>query len=543
MLRTQLPQAPKPSVPGHTRSWTAADLEAEAQRLVASIRQPERWGPAMCRLIAPLTLEINALKREKGALILAHSYQTPDIVYGVADEVGDSYGLSKKAMQATQSTIVFSSVRFMGETAKVLNPGKTVLIPEPTAGCSLSDGITAEDVRALKRKHPGVPVMGYVNTSAAVKAELDVCCTSANYLTIARNLPGKELVFVPDKYMGAHLQKELAGEKTVHVWDGACEVHEQFSAASARAWKEQLSAEGKRLVVLAHPECDPQVLLEADFVGSTEKMMEPRGRWPRGGHAGHRVRHGRPPARREPRPAHPRRLRPLPAHEEDDSGQHPPGPAIAAAGPGRADSCPGPRRGPAEPGAHVRADRSEVRSGRDAGPQDRRTELTEVSRASRLQRPRGDAATGLQTARARAARDEDVPRGGHVAHVAIAEQQRVAAGVQRAVDAGALHHDSAACLERAPDAGTGGKDDIAAGLDGAFDAGTASQQDAARVLDAAFHGGAVGDVQRPRRGRDERRHAGAGRDAVAVRRAARRLGRIEPGTHASQGPRRFLNDA
>jgi quinolinate synthase len=274
MLRTQLPQAPKPSVPGHTRSWTAADLEAEAQRLVASIRQPERWGPAMCRLIAPLTLEINALKREKGALILAHSYQTPDIVYGVADEVGDSYGLSKKAMQATQSTIVFSSVRFMGETAKVLNPGKTVLIPEPTAGCSLSDGITAEDVRALKRKHPGVPVMGYVNTSAAVKAELDVCCTSANYLTIARNLPGKELVFVPDKYMGAHLQKELAGEKTVHVWDGACEVHEQFSAASARAWKEQLSAEGKRLVVLAHPECDPQVLLEADFVGSTEKMME-----------------------------------------------------------------------------------------------------------------------------------------------------------------------------------------------------------------------------------------------------------------------------
>lgn len=273
-LRQALPPAPQPKGAAPQRSWSAAELDREAARLEARIRQPERWGRAMCRVIAPLTLEINALKAEQDAILLAHSYQTPDIVYGVADEVGDSYGLSKKAMQAKQSTIVFSSVRFMAETAKVLNPGKRVLVPEPTAGCSLADGITAEDVRALKRQHPGVPVMGYVNTSAAVKAEIDVCVTSANYLTIARRLPGKELVFVPDQYMGAHLQKELAGEKTVHVWKGACEVHEQFSAASARAWKEQLAAEGKRLVVLAHPECDPQVLLEADFVGSTEKMME-----------------------------------------------------------------------------------------------------------------------------------------------------------------------------------------------------------------------------------------------------------------------------
>src|SRR5688572_26694432 len=272
-LPSLLPPPPKPAGTPRRR-WPADEVEREARRIEARIRQPDRWGLEMCRMIAPLTLEINALKREQDAILLAHSYQTPDIVYGVADEVGDSYGLSKKAMQAKQSTIVFSSVRFMAETAKVLNPGKRVLVPEPTAGCSLADGITAADVRALKAAHPGVPVMGYVNTSAAVKAEIDVCCTSANYLKIALELPGKELVFVPDQYMGAHLQKELAGVKTVHVWKGACEVHEQFSAASAQAWKEQLEAEGKRLVVLAHPECDPSVLLEADFVGSTERMME-----------------------------------------------------------------------------------------------------------------------------------------------------------------------------------------------------------------------------------------------------------------------------
>ncbi len=273
VLRPLLPPVPRPKATS-TRTWTPKQVEAEAQRLESRIRQPDRWGLEMCRLIAPLTLEINLLKKERNAIILAHSYQTPDIVYGVADEVGDSYGLSKKAMQATQGTIVFSSVRFMAETAKILNPSKTVLIPEPTAGCSLSDGITAADVVALRKKHPGVPVMCYVNTSAAVKAACDVTCTSANYLTIAKKLPGKQLIFVPDQYMGAHLAKELAGQKTVHIWKGACEVHEQFSAASARAWREQLAVEGKRLVILAHPECDPQVLLEADFVGSTERMME-----------------------------------------------------------------------------------------------------------------------------------------------------------------------------------------------------------------------------------------------------------------------------
>lgn len=268
------PAAPVPSTAGTQRTYSDAQLDAEAKRLESRIRQPTVWPYAMCRLIAPLTLEINDLKREKDCIILAHSYQTPDIVYGVADEVGDSYGLSKKAMAAKQGTILFSSVRFMAETAKVLNPQKTVLIPEPTAGCSLADGVTPADVRRLRALHPGVPVMCYVNTTAEVKAECDVTCTSANYLTIAKRLPGRELIFVPDRFMGAHLQHELAGQKTVHIHSGECEVHVRFDAESAKAWRAQAAAEGRKLVILAHPECDPKVLVEADYVGSTEKMME-----------------------------------------------------------------------------------------------------------------------------------------------------------------------------------------------------------------------------------------------------------------------------
>ncbi len=270
----QLPSPPHPKTRVDTKHATAAQIEAEAQRLAAAIGQPERWGLEMCRIIAPLTLEIQRLKEQEDAVLLAHSYQTPDIVYGVADHVGDSYGLSVDASNAEQGTIVFSSVRFMAETAKLLNPDKRVLIPEPDAGCSLADGITAADVRALKQRHPGVPVMCYINTTAAVKAECDVTCTSSNYLDIARNLPGDELLFVPDRFMGAHLAKELAGQKTVHYYDAAeCEVHVQFKEGSIKAWKDQARGEGRDMRVLVHPECDPKVLVQADFVGSTEKMM------------------------------------------------------------------------------------------------------------------------------------------------------------------------------------------------------------------------------------------------------------------------------
>lgn len=269
-----LPPAPRPAAYQAGMEWTDAQIDAEAARLFHRIAQPARWDLATCRLIAPLCLEIGRLKAETDTIVLAHSYQTPDIVYGVADEVGDSYGLSKKAMEARQSRILFASVRFMAETAKILNPGKPVLLPRPDAGCSLADGITREDVLRLREAHPGVPVMCYVNTTAAVKAVCDVTCTSANYLEIARNLPGDEVVFVPDRFMGAHLAVALEGVKTVHIHDGECEVHARFDGATAKAWRESVALEGRRLEILAHPECDPKVLMEADFVGSTERMME-----------------------------------------------------------------------------------------------------------------------------------------------------------------------------------------------------------------------------------------------------------------------------
>ncbi len=272
LLSSTRPAAPVPTVriDGHND----VAIEREARRLAQRINDPERWGVEMCRMIAPLTLEINRLKQEQNVFLMAHSYQTPDIVYGVADAVGDSYGLAKQAKESDADTILFSSVRFMAETAKIVNPDKRVLHPTPEAGCSLADGITPDQVRALKAAHPGVPVVCYINTTAAVKAECDVSVTSANYLQICADLPGDELIFVPDKFMGAHIQAALAGTKTVHVFDGACEVHEQFTADAARAWRQAAADAGKELHILAHPECTGEVLLEADFVGSSEKMMD-----------------------------------------------------------------------------------------------------------------------------------------------------------------------------------------------------------------------------------------------------------------------------
>ena len=271
LLSSALPPIPVPGMPQTT--FSAAELDAEADRLVAALGQPERWSRAACRGLAPLTLEINRLKREKGAFILAHSYQTADIIYGVADAVGDSYGLAKVAKQRDEDTIVFSSVRFMAETAKIVNPAKTVLHPSPEAGCSLADGITAEQVRALKAQHPGVPVVCYINTTAAVKAECDASVTSSNYLDICRKIPGDELIFVPDAFMGRHLQAAIP-EKTIHIWDATCEVHDRFTGDAVQAWKQRAAADGRDLVVLVHPECGEDVLAQADYIGSTEKMME-----------------------------------------------------------------------------------------------------------------------------------------------------------------------------------------------------------------------------------------------------------------------------
>jgi quinolinate synthase len=215
---------------------------------------------------APLIHAINRLKRERDAIILAHNYQTPEIFNGVADIVGDSLQLAREAQRADASVIVQCGVHFMAETSKLLNPSKTVLLPDLEAGCSLASSITAADVRALRARHPGVPVVTYVNTSAAVKAESDVCCTSANALEIVEALPGDRVIFLPDEY----LANWVAGQTTKEVilWRGHCEVHERFTGPEIHSYREQFPG----VVVLAHPECPPEVLEEADFVGSTSKM-------------------------------------------------------------------------------------------------------------------------------------------------------------------------------------------------------------------------------------------------------------------------------
>ncbi len=265
-----LPTIPLPNSQVDPSDFSEEEIEAEAIRLQGAIQQLHRWPIEACRTIAPLTLEINRLKEDRDVFLIAHSYQTPDIIYGVADEVADSYTLSKAARDAPQMTILFSSVRFMAETAKIVSPHKTVIHPSPEAGCSLSDGITAQDVRDLKTQYPGVPVACYINTTAAVKAECDVSVTSSNYLRICERLPGDRLIFVPDRFMGAHLQKSLEGKKEVIVFDGECEVHATFTGEKVRHWRKQI---GEEVSVLAHPECGADVLEEADFVGSSEKLI------------------------------------------------------------------------------------------------------------------------------------------------------------------------------------------------------------------------------------------------------------------------------
>lgn len=268
-----MPSAPLPSGSIELKSYSDEEIEIEALRLQNSIKQMSLWDLETCRTIAPLTLEINELKREKDVFLIAHSYQTPDIVYGVADSVSDSYTLSKAARDAPQSTILFSSVRFMAETAKIVSPHKTVIHPSPEAGCSLSDSITAEDVRMLKEKYPGAPVACYINTSAEVKAEVDVCVTSSNFLKICEKLPGDRIIFVPDSLMGKHLTEHLAGKKEVINYDGECYVHATFTGAKIRSWRERTLVQGIDLKVLSHPECDADVLAESDVIGSSEKLM------------------------------------------------------------------------------------------------------------------------------------------------------------------------------------------------------------------------------------------------------------------------------
>lgn len=247
-------------------AFSSDEVQMEAGRLFEPL-QKIGWTMQECLLYAPLTLQINRLKKEKDAVVLAHSYQTPDIMYGIADFVGDSYELSKKAMESKAQTIVFCGVRFMAETAKIMNPKKTVLLPAPDAGCSLSESITAEDVRMLKKENPGCSVVVYVNTSAEVKAESDVCCTSANALKILNALPDKKIIFIPDEFMTKNLQKLT--DKQLVGWGGRCIVHERFSKDNVKAVREQFPG----VKILAHTECPPDVVNDVDMAGGTGDMI------------------------------------------------------------------------------------------------------------------------------------------------------------------------------------------------------------------------------------------------------------------------------
>jgi quinolinate synthase len=236
-----------------------AELSETLERLIPCMEVPFHL---------PWIDAINRLKKQRGAVVMAHSYQSPEIFHGAADITGDSLALAQAAADCDSDLIVLCGVHFMAESAKILAPHKTVLIPDLEAGCSLASSITAADVRALRAKHPGVPVVSYANTSAEVKAESDACCTSANAVQVVEAMGADKVIFLPDRYLGAWVAGQTAVELV--LWHGTCEVHDRFTGPEARHARERFDAK-----LVAHPECSPEVLAEADFVGSTSAM----GRW------------------------------------------------------------------------------------------------------------------------------------------------------------------------------------------------------------------------------------------------------------------------
>jgi quinolinate synthase len=224
---------------------------------------PVEWD-----IFAPDIEAIKRLKRERNAVILAHNYQTPEIFHGVADIVGDSLQLAREAQRADADVIVVCGVHFMGETAKILNPKRTVIVPDARAGCSLAESITAADVRALRERYPGVPVVTYVNTSAAVKAESDICCTSSNAVAVVESLGVPRVLLLPDEFLANYVASKTDVE--IIAWHGHCEVHERFRAIDVA----QLREGDDGVVVIAHPECPPDVIAAADFAGSTSAMID-----------------------------------------------------------------------------------------------------------------------------------------------------------------------------------------------------------------------------------------------------------------------------
>ena len=235
----------------------------EIYKKISSVVPEVEW-----KFHAPLIQKINKLKKDKNAVILAHNYQTPEIYYGVADVSADSLALALEAEKTSANIIVLCGVHFMAETAKLMNPQKKVLLPDMKAGCSLASSITGEDVRMLKEKYPGIPVVSYVNTSAEVKAESDICCTSANAVKVVESLGVDKVIFLPDHYLANYVQKNT--KVKIISWQGTCIVHEKFSSKEV----EDIRKENPDIKIIAHPECPPDVISASDFAGSTSSMVK-----------------------------------------------------------------------------------------------------------------------------------------------------------------------------------------------------------------------------------------------------------------------------
>jgi quinolinate synthase len=236
---------------------------AHLYKRVARVIPPIEWPG-----FAPYIKAINDLKRARNAVVLAHNYMMPEIYHCVADVIGDSLQLAREAAEADAEVIVQCGVHFMAETSKLLNPDKKVLIPDLRAGCSLAASITGADVRALREAYPGVPVVTYVNTSADVKAESDICCTSSNAVRVVESLGTKRVIMIPDEFLAKWVQTQTDVE--IITWNGHCEVHERFTAEELRAYREA----DPGVKIIAHPECPPDVIEESDFTGSTSGMIK-----------------------------------------------------------------------------------------------------------------------------------------------------------------------------------------------------------------------------------------------------------------------------
>ena len=261
-MDSDLLTVPEPEPPRLDYTPAVAARTADLYERVRSVIPQMEWP-----VHAPYVDAIRRLKEERGAVVLAHNYQTPEIFHGVADLCGDSLALARQAAETDAEVIVVCGVHFMAETAKILSPDRTVLIPDLEAGCSLASSITAADVALLRERHPGAPVVTYVNTSAEVKAASDICCTSSNAVEVVESLGAERVIFLPDEYLGRY----VAGRTGVEIvlWQGHCEVHERFTAEDLRGYR----ASYPGVQIYAHPECPPDVLAEADYVGSTAGLL------------------------------------------------------------------------------------------------------------------------------------------------------------------------------------------------------------------------------------------------------------------------------